>query len=113
MNPLFVIENEKFFKEDFLDDINEYDDIIPIIQERASLIKLDTIECVDVNDCCNKTKSNLYGDIVGYTDEDENFIFQEEVEEYKKQYGERFLNLYVIRIYKCLNCKKWLIDIME
>ncbi|WP_160672822.1 hypothetical protein [Clostridium sp. C8-1-8] len=113
MKPLFVIQDEMFYKEDFLDDITEYDDIIPIIQERAALIKLDTIECTDLNDCCEKTKSNLYGDIVGYIDEEENFIFQEEIEEYRKQYGEKFLNLYVIRIYKCLNCKKWIIDIME
>ena len=55
---LFTIDGLSFNKEDFLDNINEYEDIIAIIEELQENLKYDEIECVGENECCNKTKKN-------------------------------------------------------
>ena len=42
---LFTIDGLSFNKEDFLDNINEYEDIIAIIEELQENLKYDEIEC--------------------------------------------------------------------
>ena len=51
---LFSINDLNFNEEDFLDNINEYEDIIPIIEELQNSLSYDEIECVGENECCNK-----------------------------------------------------------
>ena len=110
MNELFKIKDLVFLKSDFLDDINEFYDIIPIIQELATSLSYDTIECVGENDCCNKTNKNYIVEIQGFINEDDEFITLEELVDSEEKSR---LDLFVIRIYKCVECEKWIIDILE
>lgn len=48
---LFSINDLNFNEEDFLDNINEYEDIIPIIEELQNSLSYDEIECVGENEC--------------------------------------------------------------
>ena len=43
---LFSINDLNFNEEDFLDNINEYEDIIPIIEELQNSLSYDEIKCV-------------------------------------------------------------------
>lgn len=105
---LFKIDEVEFHKEDFQDDYFEYEDIIPIIQEFQEALTIEKITCADLNDCCNKTKEDYFTQIQGFINEEDEFLLLEEVQE-----GKEHLDLYVIRIYKCLDCEKWMIDILE
>ena len=49
---LFKINDLVFNKEDFLDNISEFEDIIPIVEELSANLSYDEIECVGENDCC-------------------------------------------------------------
>lgn len=111
MNKLFSISGVVFYSEDFQDNINEYSDLITIIQDVEDKLHLEEIQCVDLNDCCEKTKMNLFSEIVGYVNQEDEFFMQEELEGIKDMNNQ--FELFVIRIYKCLNCGKWLIDILE
>lgn len=111
MNKLFSISGVAFYLEDFQDNINEYSDLITIIQDAEDKLHLEEIQCVDLNDCCEKTKMNLFSEIVGYVNQEDEFFLQEELEGIKDMNNQ--FELFVIRIYKCLNCGKWLIDILE
>ena len=95
---LFTIDGLSFNKEDFLDNINEYEDIIAIIEELQENLKYDEIECVGENECCNKTKKNYIVEIQGFINQNDEFIV---------------MDLFVIRLYKCVDCGKWIIDILE
>ncbi|GIM27540.1 hypothetical protein CPJCM30710_02060 [Clostridium polyendosporum] len=111
MNKLFSISGVVFYSEDFQDNINEYSDLITIIQDVENKLHLEEIQCVDPNDCCEKTKMNLFSEIVGYVNQEDEFFLQDELEGIKDKNNQ--LELFVIRIYKCLSCGKWLIDILE
>lgn len=110
MDNLFEIKQLKFKKSEFLDNINEFSDIIPIIQDYSQKLDYDEIECVGSNDCCNKTNKNYFVEIQGFINEEDEFIKVDEVTEEDKK---NKLDLFIIRIYKCLECKRWIIDILE
>lgn len=113
MKKLFEIGDLKFYKEDFLDDISEFEDIIPIIQELSPNLKYEEIEVAGLNDCCNEINKNYIVEIHGFIDEEDNFITKEELLTLKNQNKQGMLDIFIIRIYKCLNCNKWIIDILE
>ncbi|WP_300386253.1 hypothetical protein [Clostridium sp.] len=113
MNKLFEIEDLKFYKEEFLDDISEFEDIIPIIQELSPHLKYEEIEVSGLNDCCNEVNKNYIIEIHGFIDEEDNFITKEELLDSKDEKRQGGLDIFIIRIYKCLNCSKWIIDILE
>jgi hypothetical protein len=108
MNKLFTIGNVNFYEEEFQDDIKDFEDIIPIVKDLERELTVEEITCVDLNDCCLKTKNNFFSEIQGFVDEEGVFYLRNEVQVINK-----ILDLFVIRIYKCVNCKKWMIDILE
>ncbi|MBU5454236.1 hypothetical protein [Caproiciproducens sp. MSJ-32] len=112
MKKLFEIKNLEFYEEEFLDNIEDYDDIIPIIQELSLELDYEEIETVDKNDCCYETNQNYIVEIQGFIDEEDNFITRYEAELLDEE-DRAFLSLFVIRIYKCKQCNKWIIDILE
>ena len=109
---LFTIDGLSFNKEDFLDNINEYEDIIAIIEELQENLKYDEIECVGENECCNKTKKNYIVEIQGFINQNDEFITMEEAKE-NNLLNSGVMDLFVIRLYKCVDCGKWIIDILE
>ncbi len=113
MEKLFEIKDLIFYKEDFLDNLDEFEDIIDIIQELSANLAYEEIEVVGQNECCEKTNKNYIIEIPGFLDENDEFLTREEVELQSTTGVERVLDLFVIRIYKCLECKKWIIDILE
>ncbi len=112
MKELFKIKDLVFYEEDYQDDIEENRDIIPIIQDFSDVLSYEKIECTDINDCCFKGKSNYFTEIWGYVNKDDEFITKEEVDKYNFINKDE-LELFVIRIYKCCDCGKWIIDILE
>jgi len=113
MEKLFEIKDLIFYKEDFLDNLDEFEDIIDIIQELSANLIYEEIEVVGLNECCEKTNKNYIIEIPGFLDENDEFLTKEEIELQSASGVERVLDLFVIRIYKCLECKKWIIDILE
>lgn len=113
MNKLFEIKGLEFYREDFLDNIEEFEDIIDIIKDLSSELSYDEIEVVGSNDCCEKTNKNYIVEIQGFLNEEDDFFTKEEVEELSKEKNLGILDLFVIRVYKCLECNKWIIDILE
>ena len=89
---LFTIDGLSFNKEDFLDNINEYEDIIAIIEELQENLKYDEIECVGENECCNKTKKNYIVEIQGFINQNDEFITMEEAKENRLYYNKRQIN---------------------
>ena len=113
MNKLFEIGDLSFYKEDFLDNIDEFNDIIDIIKELSNELSYEEIEVVGNNECCEKTNKNYIVEIQGFIDEEDSFITKKEAEELSKNGELGLLDLFVIRIYMCLECRKWIIDILE
>ncbi|MGV3026815.1 hypothetical protein ACED96_13945 [Clostridium thermobutyricum] len=113
MKELFKIKDLVFYEEDFIDNIEDYEDIIYIIQDFASYLEYEKIVTADDNECCNKSRNNYFIQIHGYIDENDEFVTKEEVDKYKNVLAENKLDLFVIRIFKCVDCGKWLIDILE
>lgn len=113
MNKLFEIKGLEFYKEDFLDNIEEFEDIIDIIKELSNELSYDEIEVVGSNDCCEKTNKNYIVEIQGFLNEEDDFFTKEEIEVLSKEKNLGILDLFVIRVYKCLECNKWIIDILE
>lgn len=111
MKELFKIKDLSFYEEDFLDDISEYEDIIPIIKELERKLTYEKLAVTEDNECCGKSRDNYFTQIHGYINKDDEFITNEEVEQFKLNKEE--LDLFVIRIYKCVDCGKWIIDILE
>lgn len=111
MKELFKIKDIVFYEEEFLDDIKDYEDIFPIIQDFQDSLSYEKIACTDINECCELSKNNYFSQIHGYITKDDEFITKEEVEMYKIKRED--LDLFVIRIYKCVDCGKWIIDILE
>ncbi len=71
---LFKIKDLVFRKEDFLDDISEFEDILPIIEELQDGLTYEEIECVGVNDCCNETNKNYVVEIQGFIDSNDELL---------------------------------------
>ncbi len=111
MKELFKIKDLSFYEEDFLDDINDYEDIIPIIKELERKLTYEKLAVTEDNECCGKSRDNYFTQIHGYINKDDEFITNEEVKQFKINKDE--LDLFVIRIYKCVDCGKWIIDILE
>lgn len=111
MKELFKIKDIIFCEEDFLDNIEEYEDIIPIIQDFSERLDYEKISCTEVNECCGVSKNNFFSQIHGYINKEDEFISKEEVDIYNLNRED--LDLFVIRIYKCVDCSKWIIDILE
>jgi hypothetical protein len=111
VKELFKIRDLYFYEEDFLDDITEYEDIIPIVSDYQNNLNYEVISCTEVNECCKISVKNYFIQIHGYINNEDEFITKEEVEEFKISKDE--LTLFVIRIYKCIDCGKWIIDILE
>ena len=108
---LFKIKDLTFNKEDFLDDIDEFEDIIPIIQELQEELTYEEIECVGVNDCCDKTNKNYVVEILGFIDSNDEFITKEEA--LNSNLDEEMLDTFIITIHMCVNCGKWVLGILE
>lgn len=113
MKELFKIKDLSFYEEDFIDNIEEYEDIIYIIQDYQNELEYEKIQTADDNECCNKSRNNYFVQIHGYVDENDEFITKEEADKYKNVLTNNKLDLFVIRIFKCVDCGKWLIDILE
>ena len=108
---LFKIKDLTFNKEDFLDDIDEFEDIIPIIQELQEELTYEEIECVGVNDCCDKTNKNYVVEILGFIDSNDEFITKEEA--LNSNLDEEMLDTFIITIHMWVNCGKWVLGILE
>lgn len=113
MNELFKIKDMSFYEEDFLDDINEFEDIVPIIKELEDKLTYEEIECVEINECCKVSKKNYYTEIHGYINSSDEFVTKEEKEQFENVLKNENFDLFVIRVYKCVDCGKWVIDILE
>lgn len=111
MKELFKIRDISFYEEDFLDDIAEYEDIIPIISDFQKKLNYEIISCTEENECCGISEKNYFIQIYGYINNEDEFITSEEIDEFNVSRDE--LTLFVIRIYKCIDCGKWIIDILE
>ena len=110
---LFNIKGLEFNSEDFLDELIEFEDIIPIIKYLEETLNYEEIECVGENDCCNNTNKNYIVEIQGFINNEDEFLTKEEVINSKSDISREQLDMFVIRIYKCVDCGKWIIDILE
>ena len=113
MNKLFEIKGLEFYKEEFLDNIEEYEDIIDIIKDLSNELTYEEIEVVGSNDCCEKTNKNYIVEIQGFLNQEDEFITKKEIEENPDLANGQIMDLFVIRLYKCVSCGKWIIDILE
>ncbi|MGG5461965.1 hypothetical protein [Clostridium sp. B9] len=113
MNKLFTVGGIEFYEKDFQDDINEFQDIIPLLQDFQGDLKIEKIQCTDENDCCFKTKENYICELVGaLTEEDEFYTINELRSNYNK-FKDAKLYPFGIQVYKCLSCGKWMINLLE
>ena len=55
----------------------------------------------------------IFNKIKKYINKEDEFITKEELESFKNCLNRDELDLFVIRIYKCCDCGKWIIDILE
>ena len=107
---LFKIKDLVFKDEDFLDEI---EDLIPIIQDLQESLSYDERNCVGENDCCNKTDKNYIVEIEGYLNSEDDFYTKEELIKNDTNIEGGNLDPFIIRVYKCVECGKWIIDILE
>ena len=113
MKELFKVNELSFYEEDFLDDINEYLDIVDILRDMQSELSYEKVTCATQNDCCEKSKDNYFIQVHGFINKEDEFITKEEVDMFAKNIKQDELDLFVIRVYKCTECGKWIIDILE
>ena len=113
MEKLFTINKIDFYREEFLDDINEFKDIIDIIQDFQESLKIEKINFVEINDCCNQTTENYISELIGVLTEDDEFYALNEVRSRQKEFENQRLDPFGIQIYKCTKCNKWIINILE
>ncbi|NRY63038.1 hypothetical protein [Clostridium beijerinckii] len=113
MNKLFQIKDLEFYEEDFVDDIKDYEDIIGIIDELSENLSYEIIEIAGSNGCCDKTKKNYLIEIIGYIDENDEFITKEERDALGVMALNKRFDLFVITVHKCTACNKWVISILE
>ena len=60
MKELFKVNELSFYEEDFLDDINEYLDIVDILRDMQSELSYEKVTCATQNDCCEKRITILF-----------------------------------------------------
>lgn len=116
MKKLFKIENIDFYEEEFQDNIEEFRDIIDLITDFSEDLKITEIECAEKNDCCEKTTKNYISELIGALTEDDEFFSVDEIrasEESMKKFSQMNLYPFGIQIYKCMECNKWIINILE
>jgi hypothetical protein len=113
MNKLFQVKDLEFYEEDFLDDIKDYEDIVDIINELSENLNYEIIEVAGSNGCCDKTKKNYLVEIIGYIDENDEFITKEERDAMGVMALNKKFDLFVITVHKCTSCNKWVISILE
>ena len=113
MKKLFQVKDLDFYEEDYLDDISEFEDIIPIIQELSPYLSYEMVEVAGDNGCCDKTKKNLLVEIIGYIDENDEFITKEERDSMGIAADGKNFDLFVITVHKCTACGKWVISLLE
>lgn len=113
MKKLFQVKDLVFYEEDFLDDIKDFEDIIPIIQELSPYLSYEMIEVAGDNGCCDDTKKNLLVEIIGYIDENDEFITKEERDAMGIAAEGKNFDLFVITVHKCTACGKWSISLLE
>lgn len=110
---LFKIDDLVFNREDFLDDISEFEDLLPIIEDLQEDLVYEEIECVGENDCCKRTNKNYIVEIQGFLNDEDEFITKKEIEENPALANGTTMDIFIIRVYKCVDCGKWIIDILE
>ena len=110
---LFKIKDLAFNSEEFLDNIEEFEDLIPIIKDLQENLTYEEINCVGDNDCCSKTDKNYIVEIEGYLDDEDEFYTKEELIQSGANIEGARLDPFIIRVYKCIECGKWIIDILE
>ena len=49
----------------------------------------------------------------GFLNQEDEFITKKEIEENPSLFNGQVMDLFVIRLYKCVSCGKWIIDILE
>ncbi|AGX42624.1 hypothetical protein [Clostridium saccharobutylicum] len=113
MKKLFQVKDLIFYKEDYLGDITEYEDLIPIIEELSPDLEYEMIEIAGDNLCCDKTKKNMLVEIIGYIDESDDFITKEERDALGLAAAGKKFDLFVITVHKCTACGKWSISLLE
>ena len=113
MNKLFSIKDLDFYEEDFMEDIKDYEDILEIIQELQDELSYEIIEIAGDNGCCSATKKNYLVEIIGYVDENDEFITKKEREAMGFLADKKHFDLFVITVHKCTACGKWVISILE
>lgn len=113
MKKLFQVKDLVFYEEDFVDDIKDYEDIIEIIQELSQDLTYETIEVAGSNGCCDKTKKNHLVEIIGYLDENDEFVTKEERDAMGFLADQKQFSLFVITVHKCTACGKWVISLLE
>lgn len=113
MDKLFTISGVDFLASEFQDDINEFQDIIPILQDFQEELTLEKIECTDKNDCCFKTKENYIGELVGALNKDDEFYSLKELRLNYDKFKDEILYPFCIQVYKCTACNKWIINLLE
>ncbi|MDZ5252296.1 hypothetical protein [Clostridium sp. LIBA-8841] len=113
MDKLFTISGVDFLEKDFQDNINEFQDIIPIIQDFQDELKLEKIECIDKNDCCFKTKENYICELIGALTKDDEFYSLNELRSDYERFKDEMLYPFGIQVYKCTACNKWIINLLE
>jgi len=113
MNKLFQIKDLEFYEEEFLEDIHDYEDIVAIVQEFSDELDYEIIEVAGSNGCCEDTKKNYLVEIIGYVDENDEFVTKNERDKMGVMAENKKFDLFVITIHKCTACKKWVISILE
>lgn len=122
MSILFKIGNIEFKKEDFdyifmagesYKDLDEFEDIIETIKDFEDEFKGEEIQCAEINDCCKQTKINYIAEVYGAVTEEGEFFTLNEMRMEQGKFEKEMLYPYGIQVYKCLNCNKWMINILE
>lgn len=119
MKELFKIKDLVFYDEnhakdyddEYMEELEYLESNIPIIKELEEELSYEKVSCTETNKCCNKGKENYIVELAGYIDKKDEFITKDEVIKFNINKAE--LQMYIIRIYKCVDCGKWIIDIID
>lgn len=113
MKKLFQVKDLVFYEEDFIENVKDYEDIIDILQELSPKLDYETIEVAGDNGCCEDTKKNHLVEVIGYLDENDEFITKEERDSMGIIANSKNFDLFVITVHKCTACNKWVISLLE
>lgn len=119
MKELFKIKDLVFYDEnhakdyddEYMEDLEFLESNIPIIKELENELSYQKVSCTETNKCCGKGKENYIVELAGYIDKNDEFITKDEVIKFNVNKAE--LEMYIIRIYNCVDCGKWVIDIVD